>query len=202
MNFFGHVAIARHVDDDPAFLLGAMAPDLLSMCGAPSGRPTSAGVAAGQAHHLAVDAAFHASPAFVDLQLWAVRALGSAGLRRGPARGVAHVSIELLLDGVLAGDAGSQAAFRRGLGAADPFEWPDPPAAARWRALIARLRQGTIPDAYRDPFFVAERVTAILARRPRLALFPAETCAMQAFMAGLQQRVRVAAPQLATCFTA
>jgi hypothetical protein len=200
VNFFGHVAIARHVDDDPAFLLGAMAPDLLSMCGASSGRPTSAGVAAGQAHHLAVDAAFHASPAFVGLQLWAVRALVAAGLRRGPARGVAHVSIELLLDGVLASDGGAQAAYRRGLGAAEPFEWPDQVAAGRWRAMIRRLREGTIPNAYRDATFVAERVTAILARRPRLALSPDETAATGAFMPGLQHRVAADAPGLATCF--
>ena len=72
MNFFGHAAVARHVDDGPEFVLGAMAPDLLAMCGVTGDFPASAGVAAGQAHHLAVDAAFHGSVAFVTLQAWAV----------------------------------------------------------------------------------------------------------------------------------
>jgi hypothetical protein len=198
VNFFGHVSMARQVDDDPAFLLGAMAPDLLGMCGAVPGPVTSAGVAAGQAHHLAVDAAFHASPVFVALQLWAVRALVQGGLRRGPARGAAHVAIELLLDGVLAADLRAQAAYRRGLEASDPFEWRDDASRARWRSLIARLQTGSVPDGYRHPDFVADRVLGALGRRPRLALAGGEADALRAFLPGLQRRVADEAPALVT----
>ncbi|HVV51608.1 MAG TPA: hypothetical protein VHO06_18205, partial [Polyangia bacterium] len=85
MNFFGHAAVARQVDDDPAFLLGAMAPDLLAMCGAVAGAATSPKVAAGEAHHRQVDARFHATPAFTGLAGWAARALALAGVPRGAA---------------------------------------------------------------------------------------------------------------------
>ncbi len=189
VNFFGHVAMARQVSEDPEFLLGAMAPDLLAMCGATAGPATSPAVAAGQAHHLAVDAAFHASSTFVQLQLWAVRGLNAAGLRRGPARGAAHVAIELLLDGTLSGDPQAQAAYRRGLAAPDPFQWDDDGSVARWRSLLGRLRTGSIPDGYRRTDFVADRVAGALGRRPRLALGEAEAVALRAFLPELQRRV-------------
>jgi hypothetical protein len=191
VNFFGHVAMARQVDEDPGFLLGAMAPDLMAMCGAIAGPATSPRVVAGQAHHLAVDAAFHASPTFVAVQLWAVRGLMGAGLRRGPARGAAHVSIELLLDGVLASDAHAQAAYRRGLAAAasEAFEWRDDGSRTRWRTLVSRLQTGAIPDAYRQTDFVADRVAGALGRRPRLALTGGEASLLREFLPGLQRRV-------------
>ncbi|HEX3307722.1 MAG TPA: hypothetical protein VHS32_15855, partial [Streptosporangiaceae bacterium] len=99
MNFFGHAAVARRTDDDPAFLLGAMAPDLLPLCGAIPGTETSPLVVAGQAHHLSVDARFHAAPAFTTLTAWAAGALRQRGVARGAARGAAHVGVELFLDG-------------------------------------------------------------------------------------------------------
>jgi hypothetical protein len=198
VNFFGHVSMARQVDDDPDFLLGSMAPDLLAMCGAAAGPATSPAVAAGQAHHLAVDAAFHASPAFVALQLGAVRALVAAGLRRGPARGAAHVAIELLLDGVLAADPRGHAAYQRGLAASDPFEWRDNGSRARWHTMMARLRSGGVPDGYRQPDFVADRVSGALGRRPRLALTAGEGDALRLFLPELQRRVAAEAPALVT----
>ena len=104
VNFFGHAAAARHVEDDPAFLIGAMAPDLLPMCGAIAAEPTCAKVSAGQAHHVLADARFHGTKAFTMLAAWAARKLIEAGVPRGPSRGAAHVAIELFLDGVLAED--------------------------------------------------------------------------------------------------
>ncbi len=200
MNFFGHAAVARHVDDDPFFVLGAMAPDLLAMCGATGERPTSPRVAAGQAHHLSVDAAFHGSAAFLTLQSWAVRNLIGCGLRRGPARGAAHVGIELLLDGELASDARARAAYDRSLAAADgagqPFHWPEQASGTRWRTLVRRLREGTIPDGYRDPDFVTDRLAGALRGRPRLALTPIESLALRAFLPALQQRVAAHVPAL------
>ncbi|HVY37342.1 MAG TPA: hypothetical protein VHM31_05385 [Polyangia bacterium] len=200
MNFFGHAAVARHVDDDPAFVLGAMAPDLLAMCGATGESPTSARVAAGQAHHLAVDAAFHGSAAFTALQSWAVGNLIARGLRRGPARGAAHVGIELLLDGELACDGAARAAYARSLATADgafqPFRWPEESAGSRWRTLVRRLRSGTIPDSYRQPDFVADRLDGALRGRPRLALIPGESVVLRAFLPALQQRVALDMPAL------
>ena len=200
MNFFGHAAVARLVDDDPAFVLGAMAPDLLGMCGLVAGAVTSPRLAAGQAHHLTVDAAFHGSAAFVALQCWAVGALVTAGLRRGPARGAAHVAVELLLDGVLAADPRARDAYQRGLASAErtpePFVWTEARERVRWLALVGRLRAGAIPDSYRDPAFVTDRVAGALNHRPRLALTPAESAVLHGWMPALQKRVAAEAGDL------
>jgi hypothetical protein len=204
VNFFGHAAVARQVDDDPAFLLGAMAPDLLGMCGAVAGAPTSPKVAAGEAHHVAVDARFHASPAFTTLAAWAARGLIEAGVARGPARGAAHIGIELLLDGLLADDGRARAAYARSLAEAEAAETPyvfgDEASVHRWRTLVTRLRVGTLPDGYRDPDFVAARLVGALARRPRLALGPGDEPALRALLPALKQRVVDAAPALTGLF--
>ncbi len=140
-----------------------MAPDLLPMCGAIAAEPTCAKVTAGQAHHLAADARFHGTQAFTTLAAWAARTLIEAGVPRGPARGAAHVAIELFLDGVLAEDAAACAAYRRSLAEADtaqsPFLWADEPSRGRWRdagGAIAgrngpqRLPRGRIRGRPRD----------------------------------------------------
>jgi hypothetical protein len=193
VNFFGHAVVACRVTDAPAFVLGAMAPDLLPLCGAVPSGDTSPEVTAGQAHHLAVDAAFHANPAFTAMYFWAARALVERGLSRGGARGAAHVAIELLLDGVLASDARARDAYARSLADADgagaPFTWADETSQRRWAALVARLRGGAIPDAYRDPDFVAARVVGALRARPRLALAPADAPTLRAFLPALAARV-------------
>ena len=200
MNFFGHLVVARRIDDDPAFLLGAMAPDLLAICGARGGAATSAKVAAGQAHHLAADARFHASPAFMGLAAWAARALIDAGLPRGAARGAAHVGVELLLDGLLAHDGGARAAYARSLAGAEaaraPFVFDDELSRRRWRSLVVRLGAGTIPDAYRDLDFVTARLVGALARRPRLALGAGDVSVVRGFLPGLARRVAAAADEL------
>jgi hypothetical protein len=193
VNFFGHLAVARRVDEDPAFLLGAMAPDLLRMCGAVAEPVASSKVAAGQRHHLEVDARFHHNPAFGGLCTWAARALVAAGLPRGPARGAAHVGIELFLDGLLSGDVPARAAYARCLAEAEaadaPLVFADEPSRQRWRTLLARLRVATIPDDYREPDLMAVRLVGTLARRPRLALSPSAASVLRAFLPELKARV-------------
>jgi len=200
VNFFGHAAVARLVDDDPAFLIGAMAPDLLKMCGAAAGAATSPKVAAGEAHHLEVDAWFHGNPAFTQLSAWAARALGEAGLPHGPARGAAHVGVELVLDGIRAADGPARAAYARSLAEAGsarvPFVFDDAPSGARWQALVARLRGGTIPEAYRDLDFVAARIAGALSRRPRLAIGDRDIPTLRAFLPALANRVAAEARAL------
>jgi acyl carrier protein phosphodiesterase len=170
-----------------------MAPDLLPLCGAVAVPETSPRVAAGQAHHRAVDAVFHANPAFTALLTWASGALRESGLGRGPARAVAHVGVELFLDGELARRARARHAYARSLRNAEttraPFVWRDDTSRARWGALIARLRTGAVPDAYRDPDFVADRLIGALSRRPRLALAEGEARTLRAFLPSLGARV-------------
>jgi hypothetical protein len=194
LNFFGHAVAAQEVDDHPSFLLGAMAPDLLPLCGAVAGPETSPRVAAGQAHHRAVDAVFHANPAFTALLTWASGALRESGLGRGPARAVAHVGVELFLDGELARRGRAREIYLRSLAGAEsthaPFEWPDDVSRERWRAMVVRLRAGAIPDAYREPQFVAARLIGALAHRPRLALSGEGTAILRTFLPALAERVR------------
>jgi hypothetical protein len=201
VNFFGHAAAACVVDDDPAFLLGAMAPDLLPLCGAVADAETSPRVAAGQAHHASVDAIFHSNPAFTSLQGWASRSLIALGVPRGGARGAAHVGIELFLDGELARGGRARDAYARSLDGADsvrtPFFWRDEISRARWGKLIARLRTGAVPDAYRDPDFVADRLIGALSRRPRLALAEPDALTLRAFLPALGARVAAEARALA-----
>jgi hypothetical protein len=201
VNFFGHAAAARIVCDEPAFLLGAMAPDLLPLCGAVADTATSPLVSAGQAHHLSVDSTFHANPAFISLQVWAAGALVELGVPRGPARAAAHVGIELFLDGVLAREAPARAAYARSLVDAEttgaPFVWRDDTSRARWLRLIVGLRAGAVPDAYRDPDFVADRLAGALSGRPRLALTGADLTTLRAFLPALRARVTAEAPALA-----
>jgi hypothetical protein len=200
VNFFGHAVVACGVSDAPAFLLGAMAPDLLPLCGAVPGGDTSPEVTAGQAHHLSVDAAFHAGSAFTSLCAWATVALRERGLPRGPARGAAHVGIELLLDGLLAAETRARAAYARSLddadGARSPFVWTDDRSRRRWSDLMARLRTGAVPDAYRDPEFVTARVIGALRSRPRLAIAPPDEAVLRAFVPELATRVAAASQQL------
>ena len=202
MNFFGHAAAAGRADDDPAFVLGAMAPDLLPLCGAVATAETSTPVAAGQAHHLRVDAVFHANAAFTSLQGWAARTLIERGVHRGGARGAAHVGIELLLDGVLATDAAARGAYARSLaeaeGARTPFVWRDELSRRRWTELVLRLRRGEVPDAYRDLDFVAARLRGALGRRPRLALSDEDAVRLRTFLPALQLRVEAEAQRLMT----
>jgi hypothetical protein len=201
VNFFGHAAAARGVDDAPAFVLGAMAPDLLPLGGAVADAVTSPKVAAGQAHHLSVDARFHSNPAFTALQAATARAFIHDGLPRGAARGAAHVGIELFLDGALGGEPRARDAYARSLADAEtkdtPFVWRDEPSRLRWRALVLRLRAGAIPDQYRDPDFVADRVIGALARRPRLALTAHEATILRTLLPALKLRVMAEAHALA-----
>lgn len=200
MNFFGHAAVAGRAGGDALFVLGAMAPDLLPLCGAVADQATCAAVVDGQAQHHRVDAVFHANPTFLALQAWTARALIERGVARGSARGAAHVGTELLLDGVLASDREARRAYAGALAEADggspPFTWRDRASEQHWAALIARLRRGTIPEAYRDCDFVADRVLGALRARPRLAVCDRDQPIVRALLPALRTRVEAEAHAL------
>src|SRR5437763_4254242 len=135
MNFLGHAAVARRHDDDPAFVLGAVLPDLLPMAGIRLTRDdVPAPVAAGWRSHHHADAAFHESMAFRE-GVHALRTdLRTTALATGPRRAVAHVGWELLLDDTVMGDRDTITAFRAALALA-PSISTDP----RWPVLVERL---------------------------------------------------------------
>jgi hypothetical protein len=174
VNFLGHTHVAlAGGEDDPAFVLGAVLPDLAPMAGirlAP--RRMEGTLGAGVRCHLRADAAFHADPRFRAGSRALRLALAERGVESGPARAVGHAGWELLLDGTLVATA-TEDAFRAALAQGDRAL----PALAgddreRWAAFLER-RHASPGLHYDDPAWVAERLYGMLARRPRLAL-PAE----------------------------
>lgn len=173
MNFLGHVhAALAERRDDPAFLLGAVLPDLP---GLDVGDRTGA-VGEGLACHHRVDAAFHADPAFRTGSAALRSDLLAAGLATGPSRAVGHAGWELLLDGTLVGS----------------------PAEDGFRAALAHAGRTDPPRRLRfdEPAWVADRLFALLDRRPRLRFAPADVGTVAAVLDRHAASVRAVAPDL------
>jgi hypothetical protein len=194
MNFFGHAVAALADDDGPRFLLGAMLPDLAGMAGARMGEVDDPEVARGIAHHHETDKRFHGHGAFLDLCGDALEQLTRAGCERAPARAVGHVGSELLLDGLLSHDAGARAAYERAMRHAvdarlvDAVQWLRGDADQLQR-LLMRLRHAPVPEGYREPEFVAERLERILAPRRRLALQARDRGPVRAWLCDARERL-------------
>jgi len=201
VNFFGHAWLASREPRGSGFVLGAMLPDLAGMARLRLVEVRDRELAAGVALHHRTDAAFHASPSFVRLYATASAALRRRGVERGPARGAAHVGLELLLDGSLSGDSVAVERFDAALAAAGRDEvraalvWRDD-GALRFARLQERLLQSGVPAAYRDVAQVAQRVAWALGSRPRLALDERGERELPAWLAELQPQVARVAPAL------
>lgn len=205
MNFFGHAAVASWLAaDSPGFVLGSMLPDFANMCGtrlAEMGHPE---LRAGVELHHRTDRVFHGTSHFAALCREATHSLRARGLGRGRAQAVAHVGVELLLDGCLveradardAYDAAIRCGGERRLGRR--IGWIDGEGRARWRGLRARLERHGPPDDYRDPALVASRLERILRGRRRLALEAAQRELAARYLPELQRSVQArAAPLIA-----
>ena len=181
MNVLGHAFVAERVrPDDDAHTFGAVLPDLASMAGVRIDRVDAGGpaFADGVRCHHAADAAFHSQPAFAAGAAAMRRELLDAGLATGPARAVAHVGYELLLDATLAGGDADDA-FHRAFGAlaaADStLDALRPVGHDRWRAFVVRMAAvDRGPVAAGDRLVIAERLVTVLRHRPRLALAPGD----------------------------
>ncbi|MCX4247221.1 hypothetical protein [Paraliomyxa miuraensis] len=179
MNFVGHAMAAGWERDAPGFVLGAMLPDFVRMCGARLGPILDPELADGVACHHRIDELFHGAETFVALCTRARTELQALGLARGPAMAAAHVGVELLLDGCWLEDPRVDAAYLRAVehGTTLPehaVTWPDPSHARRVTMLCAYLRDAGSPRAYCDPTEVGRRIVRILSRRPRLAPAPGD----------------------------
>lgn len=200
MNFFGHAWLAARRSGDPDFVLGAMLPDLAPMAGLRIVALADPAIAAGHAFHLRTDAVFHRSASFGALLAGAGRSLEAAGVRRGPARGAAHVGVELLLDGWIAAEHGEPASFPaalaagRSLGTRVSFAGGD--SARALATVCCRIPEAGLPHAYADPAFTAERIRRVLARRPRLALSRAEAQQVASWAHRALHQVAEAGPDL------
>ena len=156
-------------------MLGAMLPDLVSMAGVRIAQAHDPVLAAGIALHHETDARFHSAPVFTELCRSANEELQAAGVGRATARAVGHVGSELLLDGLLSYDDVARAAYARALEHSvrepmrEALSLRGEATTEELQSLLARLRRAPLPQGYREPSFVLDRLQTILARRPRLA---------------------------------
>jgi len=174
MNFFSHAAVARRFSDAPAFVLGAMLPDFASMLGARLAAVADPTLARGVRFHHLTDHAFHELPAFQEQSRDALRTLRALGVAKGPARAVAHIGIEILLDVTLGQSASAQSAYLAGLEAGRRPEliaslaWPEDVRKRLIDLLETLERRGIVLDTSSQ--VIVERIKRTLARRPLLAL--------------------------------
>ncbi len=200
MNYFAHAWLASRRGDDPRFALGAMLPDWVPWVGGRLERVDDPALALGVRFHHHSDAAFHAGARFSALVREAVEHLRAAGLERGPARGAAHVGIELLLDGALLAEPSGHAPYLAALAAAPAASrhlgWSRPESARRYERVVERLSEQGLPLAYTDSDQVAERIARTLEHRPRLRVHPGEAAALARWARDVQPEVNAAAGTL------
>ena len=194
MNYFGHAAVASWHSAEPAAALGSMLPDFATMSGAQLAEPTDEGIARGIALHHATDSAFHQLPPVLALMRELDDRLQAGGCARGPRRAVAHIGVELLLDGVLV----EVAAYRDGYLAAlehdtGGLRFREPDDAPRFTALHMRLRGYGVPDDLKRPESIVHRMHRMLAHRPLLAPSAADLAAIRTALVEHKPRVEVAA---------
>jgi hypothetical protein len=182
MNFFGHAALAAsHFRERrpplatellPTVCLGAMLPDFIGMLRL--GRPTihDSALATGVAFHHGTDEVFHELPSFQRLSRQAFAWLSERQLPRGPARAVAHMGIEMLLDEVMADEADAREAYRAALEVplAPLLEFASPSDTDRLLGLQQALLTRGAGQLRPPAALVAERIRRSLAGRPRLAV--------------------------------
>jgi hypothetical protein len=202
MNVLGHASVAlAWGGDDPAFVLGAVLPDLASMVHVRIDRSLLDGrIGDGMSCHIGADAIFHDHPDFRGGSAALRRDLASEGLDRGPVRAIGHAGWELLLDGTLLGSR-AEAAYWRALDvgelAMDAIAEPDRP---RWLGFLSYRRRRPLLR-YDDPPWVAERLHDLLARRPRLRFSRRELPAVADVLGAHAGAVAAVGPGVLTAVT-
>ncbi|MDB4989244.1 MAG: hypothetical protein JWN04_4422 [Myxococcaceae bacterium] len=198
MNFIGHATVALWQRADPEFVLGSMLPDFASMAGTRLGADSAQvsdarhdALRGGIALHHRTDEAFHGAPAFVSLQQGALDQLSALGIARGTARAVAHVGVEMFIDGELIRAPEVADAYTKALHAGHDFTsvFVDSDGAARWELLRQRLIVYGAPYDYREPESVLTRLQLMLRARPRLAIDTATLPLLRQALPGLQRKV-------------
>jgi hypothetical protein len=195
LNFFAHSVVASWHSNDARFVLGAMLPDLASMAGVRVHSASDVELQRGIDMHHATDAAFHSASIFTSFCADAIARLTREGVERGTARAVAHVGVELTLDGVLSSHRESRALYSAALDVAisgglegaltvTPVE-----SLGRLTTGLGRLARASIPEAYADPEVVADRLRMILASRPRLAMRPTDLAPVRDWAADVKPLV-------------
>jgi len=195
VNFFGHAAVASWSSGSAAVVLGSMLPDFATMSGA---RIANDGdhddeLARGIDIHHATDATFHRLPVVTGLMRDLDTLLAERGCARGPRRAVAHIGVELLLDGVLVDERAYRDAYTEALAHDGAPVWREPDDPARFALLMTRLRAYGVPDDLREPVAITRRLGRMLGHRPLLAPSPSDLDAIREALVVYKPRVEVAA---------
>ena len=193
MNYFGHAAVASWLPGRGGLPLGAMLPDFGTMCGARIAGSDDEEVAAGIALHHATDAAFHKAPVVTGLMRELDKRLERGGCARGPRRAVAHIGVELLLDGVLVDNEEYREEYVLALEYEAPLSWRDPGDVEKYETLIARLRDYGPPMDLKKPEAIAHRLSRMLAHRPLLAPSSQDMAVITVALIEHKPRVEIAA---------
>lgn len=186
-----------------------MAPDFATMGGVRLVGPKERSAQAktrlheGVDFHHQTDDAFHGAPSFLALMKEARIDLQAREVGTGASLGISHVGVELLLDGWLLETHGLPACYDAALveGAARSgeleFRGEDPTGArGLWARVCERLQGAPVPEGYRDPSFVAERLIVILAGRPRLRVVAGREAGVFAWAELFLPRVAARGPAL------
>ncbi len=192
VNFFGHAAIASWRLGRGGLPLGAMLPDFGSMCGARVTGTADPDVATGIELHHTTDKVFHALPVVTGLMRELDQRLERGGCARGPRRAVAHVGVELLLDGVLIETEDYRDAYTLGLEYEAPLTWRDEGDDLRYGGLISRLRAHGVPLDLRRPEAITHRLARMLGHRPLLAPSRRDLAVIAVALVEFKPRVEVA----------
>jgi hypothetical protein len=194
VNFFGHAAVASWANGGPGAALGAMLPDFATMCGGRLATATDPAIGIGIELHHKTDGVFHRLAPVTALMRELGDRLESRGCARGPKRAVAHIGVELLLDGVLVDEPSYREAYLGGLAYDETgVVWREEADAPRFAVLLARLRSHGVPDDLREPEAIAIRLQRMLSHRPLLAPNAQDMHAIRASLIEYKPRIAVAA---------
>jgi len=208
MNFFGHAALAlAHFESRalapnesmlPRICAGAMLPDFVGMLRIRRPAVLDDEIARGVSFHHATDRVFHELDAFHLLSRGALGWLLERGMPRGPARAVAHIGIEILLDEELARDARARSAYRAALALplSDSLQFAGADDGARLASLEQALLGRAATERSPAPEIVAARIARTLAGRPRLATDPAGQALLEEWVVRSRPEVEARAPGL------
>lgn len=208
MNFFGHAAIAAsHLltqESTPAslvlaeFCAGAMLPDFVGMLGLSRPEVRGQSLQRGVQFHHQTDGIFHELPSFQRLSRAAFAWLSVRQLPRGPARAVAHVGIEMLLDEVMAEDAAARDAYVTALGVRlnEGLHFAHDGETERLAKLQQALLERSSTQRDLPAELVASRIRRTLAGRPRLATDATGEALLAEWVAVARPAVAAEAPEL------
>ena len=193
VNYFGHAAVASWRQGRGGLPLGAMLPDFSTMCGARVSGSDDEDVAEGIALHHSTDSAFHGAPVVTGLMRELDERLERGGCARGPRRAVAHIGVELLLDGVLVDNDEYRDSYMLGIEYDAPISWRNEGDAERFAVLLERLRKFGVPDDLKKPEAIVFRMSRMLASRPLLKPSSNDLAVITVALIEHKPRVQIAA---------